>query len=71
VSRGSWAMGFVIQTAPGKAEARAVVLGIPGRADNAARGGLGANTAVKIRETWPRYQESGNAYVKDGYSQVS
>jgi hypothetical protein len=30
---------------PGKAEARAVVSGIPGRADNAARGHLGAKTA--------------------------
>src|SRR5919197_1440943 len=28
-------------------------VGIPGRADNAARGDLGANTALKIRETWP------------------
>jgi hypothetical protein len=48
VSRGSWAMGFVIQMAPGKAEARAVVLDIPGRADNAARGHLGADTAVEV-----------------------
>jgi len=31
----SWAMGFVIQLVPGKAEARAVVLAVPGRADNA------------------------------------
>jgi hypothetical protein len=46
-------MGFVIQMAPGKAEARAVVPGVPGRADNAARGHLGANTAVKIRGTRP------------------
>jgi hypothetical protein len=47
-------MGFVIQTAPGKAEVRAVVLEYPVGADNAARGRLGANTAVKIRGTRPR-----------------
>jgi len=40
-------MGFVIQVAPGKAEVRAVVLHIPGRADNAARGQLGAKTAIR------------------------
>jgi hypothetical protein len=57
VPRGSWAMGFVIQMAPGKAEARAVVLDIPGRADNAARGHLGANTAVKIRGARPALAE--------------
>src|SRR5919197_6291577 len=28
-------------------------MGMPGRADNAARADLGANTALKIRETWP------------------
>ncbi|WP_219417734.1 hypothetical protein [Pseudonocardia nigra] len=39
-------MGFVIQAAAGKAEARAVVSGIPGRADNAASGRLGAKTAI-------------------------
>jgi len=33
VSCESWAMGFVIQIVSGKAEARAVVLDVPGRAD--------------------------------------
>src|SRR5918995_2051621 len=32
-------------------------IGIPGRADNAARGDLGASTAVKIRETRPSQAE--------------
>jgi hypothetical protein len=40
-------MGFVIQIVPGKAEARAVVLDVPGRADNAAWDDLGAKSAVQ------------------------
>src|SRR5882757_2190329 len=47
VSCESWAMGFVIQIVSGKAEARAVVLDVPGRADNAARDDLGAKTALR------------------------
>ena len=42
----SLAAGFVIEIVPGQAEARAVVLDVPGRADNAARDGLGAKTVV-------------------------
>jgi hypothetical protein len=40
------AAGFVIEIVPGQAEARAVVLDVPGRADNAARGDLGAKSVV-------------------------
>src|SRR5882757_11546942 len=47
VSCESWAMGFVIQIVSGKAEARAVVLDVPGRADSAARDDLGAKTAAR------------------------
>src|SRR5687768_6299374 len=46
-------MAFVIQIVVGKAEVRAVVLDVPGRADNAASGDLGANAAIMIRGTWP------------------
>jgi hypothetical protein len=46
VSGKSLAAGFVIEIVPGPAEARAVVLDVPGRADNAARDGLGAKTVV-------------------------
>ena len=42
----SAAAGFVIEIVPGKAEVRAVVLDVPGRADNAARGDLGAKSVV-------------------------
>jgi hypothetical protein len=46
-------MGFGIQIVSGKAEARAVVPGVPGRADNAARDDLGPKTAIMIRQTRP------------------
>jgi hypothetical protein len=43
-------MGFVIQAVAGKAEARAVVLDILGRADNAASDRLGAKSAAWGRQ---------------------
>jgi hypothetical protein len=46
-------MGFEIQIVPGKAEARAVVPGVPGRADNAARDDLDSKSAFMIRGTRP------------------
>lgn len=46
-------MGFAIQIVPGKAEVRPSYLAYPGAADNAARDGLGAKTAIVIRGTRP------------------
>jgi hypothetical protein len=46
-------MRFEIQIAYGKAEARAVVPGVPGRADNAATGDLGSKSVIMIRGTRP------------------
>jgi hypothetical protein len=40
-------MGFVTQAAAGTAEVRAVVSGLPGRADDAASHRLGAKTAIR------------------------
>jgi len=40
-------MGFVIQVVPGKAEVRPGTGVVPGLADNAARGRLGAKTAIR------------------------
>ena len=51
-------MGFVIQMAPGKAEA-ALVPGVLELPDNAAGGHLGAKTAAVIRGTRP---EPGNRH---------
>ena len=45
-------MGFVIQLAAGEAEA-ALAPAVPGPADNAAGGQLGARTAIKIRGARP------------------
>jgi hypothetical protein len=47
-------MAFEIQIVGGKAEARAVVPGVPGRADNAATGDLGSEGAIMIRGTRPK-----------------
>ena len=45
-------MGFVIHVVPGKAEG-ALVPGVLGSPDNAARGHAGAKTAAASHGTWP------------------
>src|SRR6476469_10527902 len=52
MSRGSRAMGFVIQMLPARRRAT-LVPGVLESPDNAAGGHLGAKTAVVIHGTWP------------------